>query len=197
MAWPVGFSRAILFFQAPEGEGFSEEYLFKDQLDLESFQIAVQVLGNARLEMLSTRYTLVHSRLNYPHDPRTLLPNAPTFILPKPGKLADLDFERVEVGALATLFTESGRFCTRIFRGVQSDVVDIDGRLDPNHAWTGKFTEFLDVLLADPACGLINVRQTATLAPYTFAQYNNYNIGHTSTRDSGRPFGLRRGRISA
>jgi hypothetical protein len=195
MAWPTGFSRAILFFQSPEGSGYSEEYLFGTELELTNFQAAVEVIANARLDLLSERYTLVHIRMNYPHNPRTLLPMNSTFVLPKPGTITTLDFERVEVGALVQFFTDSGRYSERIFRGVQADVVDIDGRLNDSHAWTGKLQDFCDVLTQDPACGLINVRATSSLTAYTFAAYTSYSVGRTSTRDTGRPFGQRQGRI--
>lgn len=199
MAWPVGFTRYILFFRSPENSGFSEEYLLHEDLSVPEIAGSLGGLLTARRAMLPTGYFVDYVRVNHPHDSRTLLPYTGTPPVPMEGTLAGSSPERVEVGALVTLFTESGRVAKRVFRGIAENSVGDDGTLILGTDYTDALGTFLD-LLTGGSFGLVNVKETASTPPipaYTFASYTSFQLRKSTTRDTGRPFGLRRGRSAA
>lgn len=199
MAWPVGFTRFILFFRSPENSGFSEEYLIHEALSLPEIDGALGGLIAARRPLLPATYTLDYVRVNYPHDSRTLLPYTGTPPVPCAGTFSAVSPERVEVGALVTFFTVSGRVAKRIFRGVGEDSVADDGTIVLGTDWTDALGAFCDYLTGG-SFGLINPKETSSTPPipaYTFAAYTAFQLRRSTTRDTGRPFGLRRGRSAA
>lgn len=196
MAWPVGFMRAVAFFQCPEGGGFSEEYL-ADEADTPNPSVWAGGILTKRMDMLSDLYILKWVRISRPHDPRTLIRYSAAPAIGSHGTITDDAFERSEVGALVKFYTSSGRYSTRIFRGIKDSACLADGTISPTDDWYTALGTFLGYVIGTSKIGLINTRAIGTLPAYTFEKYQASDILRTSTRDMGRPFGLRRGRSAA
>jgi hypothetical protein len=197
MPWPVGFVRAIIFLQTPEGEGFSEEYL-ADEADVPNPSVWAGGIATQRLLLLSNLYSLTWVRLNRPHDARTLLPYTASPPFGAPGTFTTgTDFQRSEVGGLVKFYTSSGRYSNRIFRGTHDPAMNTDGTLNDAADWTVQLGIFVTYLVSTAKVGLINTVARPTHPAYTFEKYQSSAVLRSSTRDTGRPFGLRRGRSAA